>query len=110
MTDRANLIETLLVDPSKASQVTREEAGALAVELARVAKALELRAVRGEEVKAEPKLLTLAEVAVRSRKSLRWWRERWRAEFAGVAIKKGRTPLIPEDAVERWLGRDCDRA
>jgi hypothetical protein len=104
--DRAALLDALLADPLKAVEVPRDVAIPLLVELARVQRALELLAVSAAPVaKAAPRLLTLPEVAERSRKSLRWWREHWRAELGGVAIRKGRTVLIPEDGLDRWLKR-----
>ena len=45
MTDRAALLDALLVDPMRASRVPRAEALALLVDLARVARALELLSV-----------------------------------------------------------------
>jgi hypothetical protein len=104
MTDRAALLDALLTDPTKAAQVPRDEAVALLVELARVQRALEL--LPGSvPAPVKPQLLTLREVAARSRKSARWWREHWRAECGADAIRTGRTVLIPEDALERWLCR-----
>ncbi len=111
MTDRAALLDALLADPSKAANVPRAEAIALLIALAPVQRALELWAVPVRAPLPEraiepptPKLLTLAEAAERSRKSVRWVRDNWRTEMP-FAVKKGRTLLFPEPEFERWLKR-----
>lgn len=105
MTDRAALLDVLLTDPSKTADLPLDEAVKLAVEIAGLLKALELYAVRIPAPVSAPMLLTLPEVALRSRKSTRWWREHWRAELGSAAIRKGRTVLIPDDALDKWMKR-----
>jgi len=102
-TDRARRIDALL---GEVDAVSRDEAAALAVKVAALQKALDLRAVRpADPAPTPPRLLTLKEVAERSRKSRRWWNEHWRAEIGAFAIPMGRTNLFPEDAFEAWLRR-----
>ncbi len=111
MTDRAALLEALLVDPSLAATVSREEARGLLIEMARVERALELALttpalIATEPCKSEtvPRLLTVQEAAERSRKSVRWIRDHWRMEMP-FAVRKGRTLLFPEAEFERWMKR-----
>jgi hypothetical protein len=104
-------IAVLLTDPAKAATLTREETVALLIALAPVREALRVaanapsRTPVGPEPTpaAEPpaRMLTLAEVAERSGKSARWWREHWRTELP-TATRKGRTWLVPEEEFEKW--------
>lgn len=112
MIDRALLLAELLADPGKASLLSREDAVALAVELARVERALELRAlapvvngtVLAEPAEPEPEdhLLTVAEIATRLglterqvyRRSGRW----------PFTVKVGRATLrFSQAGLARWL-------
>ena len=111
MTDRAVLLDALLANPARASAVPREEAVSLLIDLARVQRALELLAIPGRapapEVPSDrtgPGLLTVAEVADRSRKSPRWIRDNWRKEMP-FGRKRGRTLLFPTAELEKWLRR-----
>ena len=102
----------LLADPMRGRDLAPEQAAALLVALASVQRALELAltapaqlpATEGRGAPPPPQLLTMAEAADRSRKSVRWIRDNWRTEMS-FAVRKGRTVLFPEAEFERWLKR-----
>jgi len=52
MIDRAKLLDALIADPAKADALTRDEARALAVTIAPLVKALELRALSAQPAPA----------------------------------------------------------
>ncbi|OFV84989.1 MAG: hypothetical protein A2W26_04685 [Acidobacteria bacterium RBG_16_64_8] len=110
MTDRAAILDALLADPSKARQLPRSEAMQLVAQMAALTLAL-LSApppvsptVPEAPAKSNARLLTMAEAAQRSRKSVRWLRDHWRKELP-FAVRKGRSILFPEAEFERWLRR-----
>jgi hypothetical protein len=111
--DRVALLGALVADPARAADVSREEAVALLIAIAPVREALRLAASVGSrttepeptsEVELQGRMLTLAEVAERSGKSLRWWREHWRTEIP-TATKKGRTRLVSAEELAEWAAR-----
>jgi len=107
--EKAVRVAVLITDPAKAAALTREEIAGLLIALAPVREALRLAAGSRTAVEPEPtseakppaRMLTLAEVAERSGKSVRWWREHWRVEIP-TATRKGRTVLVAEEDVEKW--------
>src|SRR5690242_3645029 len=110
MTDRALLLAELLADPGKAALVTREEALALAVDLARVAKALELRALspaapasngNGKTSEHGDRLLDVHEAAKRLGLTERELYRRPRLPFR-VKLGEG-TLRFSERGIERYL-------
>lgn len=110
MTDRAALLDVLLADPAKGAHLPRGEAAALLIALAPVQTALHLAATAPppapvtEPAREPARMLTLAEVAEQSGKSIRWWREHWRLEIPR-ATRKGRTVLVPEEEFLKWRQR-----
>src|SRR5262245_9250699 len=107
MTDRDRVLralEELMADPAQASILSREDATALLVELARVGKALELRALSPVEFPApatDDRALTAEEVAERLGLSVEWV-YRHKSKLGGRRLSH-RVVRFPESAVVRYL-------
>jgi hypothetical protein len=111
MPDRLTL-DSLAADPVQAMSLSSAEAAVLlaqagaveAVLRARLAAANGSTAPESSPPEKPNVMLTMAEVAARLRKSVRWVRDHWRKEMP-FALRRGRTVLFPEAEFERWLKR-----
>jgi len=100
----------LAADPARAMSLSPADATEMLARVGAVEAVLRARIVTATTVpwpesrpttESPARMLTLAEVAERSGKSIRWWRENWRTEIPS-ATKKGRTVLVPEEEFAKW--------
>ena len=111
--DCAQLLATLLADPARVSDMPREEAARLLVDLARVERALELRALSpaptsppAESNGAADGLLSAGEVARRLDVATRTVYDlSRRADWKGFTLKVGGSKRYQRRGFERWLAR-----